>query len=140
VRNASCRDINRVLSEFRGLETTIYGTVPRESEALVIHSSVGMTLPANRLQEALEILGPMAEQIRMERGCLACHLHRDALEENVLILEESWASEADLERHLRSQDYRQLLLVMELARVPPEVRFDRVSHSTGLETIQAARG
>jgi quinol monooxygenase YgiN len=62
------------------------------------------------------------------------------MEEAVLTFEDTWESEADLERHLRSPDYRQLLLVMELARVPPEVRFNRVSHSTGLETIQAARG
>lgn len=140
MRNASCRKVNRDFSAFRGLETTLFGTVPRESEALVIHSTVGMTLPANRLQEAVGILGPMAEQTRMERGCLACDLHRDALEENVLILEESWASEADLERHLRSQDYRQLLLIMELATRPPEVSFATVSTLTGFETIEKARG
>lgn len=99
-----------------------------------------MTLPAERLSEVTGILGPMAERTRAERGCLGCHLYRDALEANVLILEESWESETDLERHLRSQDYRQLLLIMELAKVPPEVRFNRVSHSTGLETIQQARG
>jgi quinol monooxygenase YgiN len=106
----------------------------------VIHSTVRMTFPDNRLQEAMGILGPMAEQTRMERGCLGCHLHRDALEENVLILEESWESDADLERHLRSPDYRQLLLIMELATRPPEVSFDTVSTSTGFETIQKARG
>jgi hypothetical protein len=60
--------------------------------------------------------------------------------ENVLILEESWATKAELERHLRSQDYRQLLLIMELASVPPEVSFDTVLGSTGFETIQKARG
>jgi quinol monooxygenase YgiN len=111
-----------------------------ESEAFVILSTVRITLPSNCLQEAMGILGAMAEQARMERGCLGCHLHRDALEENVLILEESWASEADLEHRLRSPDYRTLLLVMELATRPPEVRFDTVSTSTGLETIQKARG
>lgn len=105
----------------------------------MIHSKVTMVLPGNRLKEATGILGPLAERTKIERGCLGCYLHRDALEENVLIFEESWASEADLERHLRSQEYRQLLLVMEMARVPPEVRFDRVSHSTGIETIQQAR-
>ena len=99
-----------------------------------------MTLPANRMQEAMGILGPMAEQTRMERGCLGCQLHLDALEENVLILEESWASDADLGRHLRGPDYRTLLLIMELGTRPPEVSFDNVSSSTGLETIEKARG
>ena len=106
----------------------------------MIHSTVRMTLPSNRVQEAKGILGPMVEQTRMRRGCLGCHLHRDAFEEEVFILEESWASEVDLERHLRSQDYRQLLLLMELATAPPEVSFDTVSHSTGFETIEKARG
>ncbi len=106
----------------------------------MIHSSVRMVLPAERLSEVTGILASMTERTRAERGCLGCHLYRDALEEAVLTFEDTWASEADLERHLRSQDYRQLLLVMELARVPPEIRFDRVSHSTGLETIQKARG
>ncbi len=105
----------------------------------MIHSKIRMVLPGNRLKEAMGILGPLAERTRTERGCLSCHLHRDVLEENILIFEESWASEADMERHLRSQEYRQLLLIMETARVPPEVRFDRVSHSTGIETIQQAR-
>ena len=106
----------------------------------MIHSIVRITLPAERLSEVTGILGPMAERTREERGCLACHLYRDALEEAVLTLEDTWASEADLDRHLRSDEYRQLLLVVELAQFPPEIRFDRVSHSTGINTIQQARG
>ena len=105
----------------------------------MIHSTVRMVLPIDRLSEAVGILGPMAERTITVRGCLGCHLYRDALEEAVLIFDETWASEADLEQHLRSQDYRQLLLVMELARVKPEVRFDTVLHSTGFETVQKAR-
>jgi hypothetical protein len=42
-------------------------------------------------------------------------------------------------RHLRSHQYRELLLVMELAVAAPEVRFDAVSRSTGFETIEGAR-
>jgi quinol monooxygenase YgiN len=110
-----------------------------EGEAVMIHAIVRMVLPAERLSEVEGILSPMAERTRAERGCLGCHLYRDTMEEAVLTFEDTWASEADLERHLRSPDYRQLLLVMELARVQPEVRFNRVSHSTGLETIQQAR-
>ena len=106
---------------------------------MMIHSIVRMVLPAARLSEVAGILGPMVERTRVEGGCLGCHLHRDALEANVLILEESWESQADLASHLRSRDYRQLLLIMELAKVPPEVRFDTVSSSTGIETIEKAR-
>jgi quinol monooxygenase YgiN len=120
--------------------TLLPPTTQAEGEAVMIHAMVRMVLPAERLSEVTGILCPMAERTRAERGCLGCHLYRDALEEAVLTLEDTWAGEADLERHLRSQEYRQLLLVMEMARVRPEVRFDRVSHSTGFETVEQARG
>ena len=55
------------------------------------------------------------------------------------MFEEVWQSEVDANRHLRSHQYRELLLVMELAVAAPEVRFDTVSHSTGIETIEGAR-
>ena len=106
----------------------------------MIQSTIRIVLPGNRLKEATAILGPMAERTRTERGCLGCHLHRDVLEENVLIFEESWASHADMERHLRSQEYRHLLLVMEMGLEKPEVRFDTVERSSGIETIKQARG
>jgi quinol monooxygenase YgiN len=119
--------------------TLLHPMTQAEGEAVMIHAMVRMVLPAERLSEVMTILSPMAERTREVRGCLDCHLYRDAMEEAVLTFEAAWASEADLEQHLRSDEYRQLLLVMELAKVPPEVRFDRVSHSTGLETIQQAR-
>jgi len=120
--------------------TLLHPMAEAEGEAVMIHAMVRMALPAERLSEVMTILSPMVERTRAERGCLGCHLYRDTMEEAVLTFEDTWESEADLERHLRSPDYRQLLLVMELARVPPEVRFDKVSHSNGIEIIQAVRG
>ncbi len=111
----------------------------KEGEVLMIRSSIRMMLPENKVKEAVEILGPMAERTRAERGCLGCHLHQDVLEENILIFEESWASEADMQRHLRSPEYRNLLLVMEMALETPEVGFDTVASSAGIETIKHAR-
>ena len=74
-----------------------------------------------------------------EPGCLGCHIYGDLQEENVLILEEIWRAEEDLELHLRSDEYRNLLLVMEMALKQPEIRFDTISSSTGIETIEKAR-
>ena len=74
-----------------------------------------------------------------ETGCLGCHIYGDLQEENVLILEEIWRAEEDLELHLRSDEYRNLLLVMEMALKQPEIRFDTISSSTGIETIEKAR-
>ena len=51
-----------------------------------------------------------------------------------------WRSDEELNLHLRSDDYRNLLLVLEMALKEPEIRFDTISSSTGIETIEKARG
>jgi hypothetical protein len=50
-----------------------------------------------------------------------------------------WESEEELERHLRSDEYRKVLLVMEMALDHPEVGFKNLESSTGIETIEKAR-
>ena len=56
------------------------------------------------------------------------------------MVEEFGKTKEDLERRLRSGEYRNVLMVMEMGLKPPEVRFYTVSTSTGIETIEKARG
>ena len=88
----------------------------------------------------MKILRSVVEQCRDDPGCLSCHIYEDLQEKNVLMLEEVWRSEEDLNLHLRSDEYRNLLLVLEMALKQPEIRFDTISSSTGIETIEKARG
>ena len=55
-------------------------------------------------------------------------------------LKKSGEPEEDLDLHLRSEEYRNLLLVLEMALKQPEIRFDTISNTTGIETIEKARG
>lgn len=57
-----------------------------------------------------------------------------------LMFEAMWRSEEDLNHHLRSDEYRKVLLVMEMALKQPEIRFDTISSSRGIETVERARG
>lgn len=104
-----------------------------------IHATLRMQIAAKNRQEARLILGSMIEQTKLEEGCISCRLYQDVLSKGVFMLEEIWASEQVLRRHLRSEKFRTVLLVIEMATEAPEIRFDRVSHSTGIGTIQKAR-
>jgi len=108
-------------------------------EEHVIKATIRMTIPPQKSGEALKILRSMVEQWRDEPGCLSCNIYGDLQEKDVLMLEEVWRSEEDLVLHLRSNKYRNLLLVLEMARKQPEIRFDTISSSTGIETIEKAR-
>ena len=105
-----------------------------------MHATIRMLFPARKRKEALVILGSMIEPIKLEEGCLSCCLYQDVQEECALMLEETWADEISLHGHLRSTEFRNVLLVVEMASEPPEIRFDRVSSSTGISTIERVRG
>jgi hypothetical protein len=53
--------------------------------------------------------------------------------------EEFWRDEKHLQKHLRSEEFRNVLLVVEMAIKPPEIRFDRIAQSTGIDTIAEVR-
>ena len=108
-------------------------------EELMIIATIRMMIPPQKRGEALRILRSVAELCKDDPGCLSCNIYRDLNNNRVLVLEEVWRTEEDLDLHLRSEEYRNLLLVLEMALEQPEIRFDTISDSTGIETIEKAR-
>jgi quinol monooxygenase YgiN len=109
-------------------------------ERHMIVATIRMTIPARKRGEALKILRSVAELCRDDPGCLSCYIYEDLQDNKVLVLQEVWKAEEDLNLHIRSDEYRNLLLVLEMALKQPEIRFDVISGSTGIETIEKARG
>jgi len=105
----------------------------------MIQSTIRMTIPSQKHAEALKIINSVAEQCGAVPGCLSCHFYGDLREKDVLMLTEVWKTEEELNLHLRSEEYRNLLLVLEMSLKRPEIRFDTISGSTGIETIEKAR-
>ena len=88
------------------------------------------------LQAALSfLLGPT----RVEEGCLSCQLYQDVSNPNSLHFQCLWKTEADLLRHLRSDIYKQLLILLELSTESPSIEFHIVSATQGLELVHATR-
>ena len=104
-----------------------------------IDASIRIIIPSKKRKEALIILSSLIEQTKLEEGCVSCRLYRDVQEECALMLAETWASEKDMERHLSSDKFLAVLLVVEMATEFPEILFNVISHSTGIETIEKAR-
>ena len=105
----------------------------------MIHATIRMALPAQKTREALDILCSVAERTRVQPGCVSCRIYQDAQEENVIMVDELWKRQEEHECYLRSAEYRNVLLVMEMACETPEIKFNEVSGSSGLETIEKAR-
>jgi quinol monooxygenase YgiN len=105
----------------------------------MIHATVKIVIEPEKREAALAILSSMAERTKVKSGCISCHVYREVQEHRTILLEEIWKSEEELNRHLRSDEYRNVLLVMEMAVKQPEIRFENISGTTGIETIEKAR-
>lgn len=106
----------------------------------MIFATVRMKMPPEKRSEAVRILARTAEWTRVEPGCIACHVYLDAKEPGEIMLEEEWQSEEELARHLKSDHFRNVLLVMEMAVERPEIGFHTIEQSAGVEVIEKARG
>jgi quinol monooxygenase YgiN len=104
----------------------------------MILSTIRMTIRPEKRAEAIKILSSMADQCRDDLGCLSCHIYADLQEKNVLMFKGVWRADESLDLHIRSDDYRNLLLVLEMSLKQPEIRFDAISQSTGMKTLPKA--
>jgi quinol monooxygenase YgiN len=105
----------------------------------MVRITIRLLIPLEKQSEALEILGSIIEQTQFELGCISSRIYRGVEDVRAIMLEELWASDEDVQRHLRSEKYRKILLVVEMAEESPEIRFDSIAHSSGVETIEQAR-
>lgn len=101
----------------------ILGLVARRDNRRELHAALSF------------LLGPT----RVEPGCVACHLYQDVTNLNCLHFQCLWKSEADFLRHLRSENYKQVLILMELSAEPPDLQFHTVFETRGMEVVHTTR-
>jgi quinol monooxygenase YgiN len=105
----------------------------------MIHAMLTIVSPPGQHQGFVRALRSVVDPTRVEPGCLFCHLYEDVEIAGSFTLVEDWVSAEDFERRLRSEAYRQLLLLMELSPEAPVIQFHSVSSTAGMDAILAAR-
>jgi quinol monooxygenase YgiN len=102
----------------------------------VILSTLKMLVRTGRRGDLLEAMRGMLEPARVERGCLSYRLYEDVENSNAFVLLEEWATQEDLERHISKDNQRRLLALMDLLSEQPELRFNTVSHTAGMDLVE----
>jgi quinol monooxygenase YgiN len=67
---------------------------------------------------------------------MSYRLYEDAEDTNAFVLLEEWATQKDLDSHIRTDNQRRLLALMDLMSEQPELRFNTVTHTAGLDLIE----
>lgn len=94
---------------------------------------------AEKLKSVLEIANAHSGQTQVQSGCMSARFYRGIDDPNSFLLIEEWMSKADLDRHLRSEYYRNILALIEMSREMPEMKFNTISSTTGMEGLKATR-
>jgi len=102
----------------------------------VIIVTLKMIVQPERRSDFLETMRGMLEPVRVERGCLIYRLYEDVESRNAFVLLEEWATQEDLERHISKDNEQRLLALMDLLSEQPELRFNTVSHTAGMDLIE----
>jgi quinol monooxygenase YgiN len=105
----------------------------------MIRSSIRMLIPFNKQREVLDILGSISDQIQFAPGCIHSRIYLGVDKVREIMIDDLWTNHEDMLRHLRSEAYRRVLLVVEMAEEPPEIRFDTILETSGVELIEKAR-
>jgi quinol monooxygenase YgiN len=99
-----------------------------------------MSVSPERREEVVStlrmVMGPTVAQLK----CISCGLYQDADDENIVSFVQEWESQEALDEYIRSDEYRKILAVMDLASEPPEIKFITAVKTEGLELIEEIRG
>jgi quinol monooxygenase YgiN len=114
--------------------------VSAKRRILVIIVRITLNALIEKRTEVMQTLLSMIEPTENERGCLSCQVLRDIEDKNVFSLIEHWKSREDLNGHIMSDRFSVLLGTKSLLCEPPQIEIHTVSHSEGIETVNAARG
>ena len=94
--------------------------------------------PLNRA-EILKVIKPIVNPTQAQSGCLLFQLYSETDNDDALLLLQKWRSQEDLDRFIRSRDFKRVLAVMDLANKPPEISFNTISSEVGMEIVEKLR-
>ncbi len=101
--------------------------------------TISITAKPNKRSELLSALRLFSDTIRKETGCQGCRLYQDIDDQNLIILEESWAQRSDLDAHLRSDIFSALLGAMKLLGQSQKIRINDGMQTEGMEVVESIR-
>lgn len=103
----------------------------------MIIGKLRITVPSKKRDAALEILRLFTGPKSVQLGCVTCQLYLDIDDANTLTLIEELESWKSLYMYILSDEFRNLLVVMDMASEPPEILVSMVSCSKGWDLVEA---
>ena len=105
----------------------------------MIQATLRIVVNREKRGAALELMESLIGPMHLVPGCIGCRLYQDLEDENGLAIVQEFESETALHNFIRSNEYPKILTLMDLSSDPPEVLFDQISETEGIELVEDLR-
>lgn len=107
----------------------------------MVIKTLRMVVKNDKRDEVMQTVRGILESTRWtQSGCISYRFYQDIENKNAFILVGEWKTQEELERHLRTSIFKRLLMVMELSKEMPEIKFNTISNTSGMEIVERALG
>lgn len=86
-----------------------------------------------------DALRALARRARRERGCVGSEVYESVDDPNCIFLHAEWVGADGLEHYVTSDDFAQVLTLMEMSAVPPVLEIQLGGETRGLDYVAELR-
>lgn len=87
------------------------------------------------VESALQLLRSSLGCTQAKPGCISCRICRDTTSTSALRYSGVWTSEAEFFRHVKSDEFKRVLVAIDMCREEPTIKTGRFSGETGLDFL-----
>ena len=100
---------------------------------------IDMHFSPSDVESAAQLLLSTVGRTEAQPGCLSCRLTRDEADENRFRYHETWDSMTAFQRHVQSDEFRLVLVAMDMCCEVPDVMVGDLSARSGMAYLQDLR-
>ena len=111
---------------------------PNDSLSLAT-CSIDMRFESKDMEHAVRLLISVRRTIQAKRGCRACEVGMDPTDAGLVHYREEWESPESFHKHVRSEEFRRVLIAVDLCCEEPRIVIGNFSGGSGMEHLRKLR-
>jgi quinol monooxygenase YgiN len=101
--------------------------------------SIEMRFDSKDVDHAIRLLLSVRGNIQAKRGCRVCEVGMEASDPGLVHYREEWETEEVFHQHVRSEEFRRVLIALDLCCEEPRIVVGNMSGRTGMADLLKLR-
>jgi len=101
--------------------------------------SIDMRFPSKAVDQAVRLLLSVKGNIQAKRGCRTCGVGKESDDAGLVHYREEWESAEAFHQHVRSEEFRRVLIAMDLCCEEPRIVVGNLSGHIGMAYLRELR-